>query len=747
MSDDWLDHGLPVYHGDKAKTTARKLIDRLGGPAGFKTDQQIGADGSVTIVQLKGDMPPQVRTTHPATAPNPAIYHRTFVFNIPGETTATIANRNGGGMAIRKTGFPVLRAYYSVAAQRTMPAVFWNDVIRIDADKVRFNGKVNGNAPTALTGLYIEEGSPPIPYLSNYEVLGSAPGDRSALFVATHTGVSNLGMDGAVIDSIAASGCAYTPHPTSDGEFLFLGWHYSAAYLEYTLPWVRIKVLDAPPYLAVVDSGSEIVSVDTSLAFANPTLETLSTAPAIAGPLPIYEPIVFAPPSDWIVIGHLVYGHDSIRYRGLRYAGAGTFVYGTELHDDHVTPKGWDTITKEWRSDDDDEVTTEWYPDSGVSMSNRTARAGHSLLRWTDAVQVWKGNHPIGGVLTSSPMYKRMAEFDGAINHAIEITAEFSTTSLYHVTLFGNYKAALGSTEWRSDTPHDGVEISGAVEYDVDWTIAALAGASPEYIAAAAESLITTNATNLAYYEQLVDEFYFISGASGYVEHFNQVANQAFEDVFTANLIDYLFADIQEEIFLFLETSYTSNYEQHLDAGEPSGVAITEIATIDIRFILMVRGVRHEFPVFDSTDAPPIAWIGPYPFVRPSTFMEGAGTSGEFSLPKALPQPTLGFLTPFVSQGACPYIAYTTKAEEAAGATHEIYVDFFVTLTGAAVSGVMHFDPPYLMQIVSDYFEDSAYLSTVLPESSRIQFANGVIGPWAGMVGYPIDSKLEISRI
>ncbi len=63
FSDDWLKNGLPNFSGGKDRTLARKMIDNLGGPTGFKTSMRTNADGSVTTVQLKGDMPPQITTT------------------------------------------------------------------------------------------------------------------------------------------------------------------------------------------------------------------------------------------------------------------------------------------------------------------------------------------------------------------------------------------------------------------------------------------------------------------------------------------------------------------------------------------------------------------------------------------------------------------------------------------------------------------------------------------------------------
>ena len=61
--DDWLKNGLPVYSGGKDRTTARRLIERLGGPQGIKTAYTTNGDGSVTSVKLRGDCAPEVTTT------------------------------------------------------------------------------------------------------------------------------------------------------------------------------------------------------------------------------------------------------------------------------------------------------------------------------------------------------------------------------------------------------------------------------------------------------------------------------------------------------------------------------------------------------------------------------------------------------------------------------------------------------------------------------------------------------------
>ena len=62
-TDDWLQNGLPVYSGGKDRSTARRLIERLGGPQGIKTAYTTNGDGSVTSVKLRGDCAPEVTTT------------------------------------------------------------------------------------------------------------------------------------------------------------------------------------------------------------------------------------------------------------------------------------------------------------------------------------------------------------------------------------------------------------------------------------------------------------------------------------------------------------------------------------------------------------------------------------------------------------------------------------------------------------------------------------------------------------
>lgn len=89
FDDNWLSNGLPVFNGGKDRSIARKAIDRLGGPSGFKTSYVNNPDGSVTTVQLKGDMPPQITTTTVETGCPHGLYYNGVVGQDVGGITVT----------------------------------------------------------------------------------------------------------------------------------------------------------------------------------------------------------------------------------------------------------------------------------------------------------------------------------------------------------------------------------------------------------------------------------------------------------------------------------------------------------------------------------------------------------------------------------------------------------------------------------------------------------------------------------
>lgn len=143
FSDDWLKNGLPVFSDAKGRTIARKMIDNLGGPTGFKTSKRTDIDGSVTTVQLKGDMPPQIRTVRSAVS-DVALALRGFIARLSGRTFGLMFWPVD--MLKRKDPFrPVAFGYYVVPFATSHNAAaaetsYWNDVaILTDSGKLLIN--------------------------------------------------------------------------------------------------------------------------------------------------------------------------------------------------------------------------------------------------------------------------------------------------------------------------------------------------------------------------------------------------------------------------------------------------------------------------------------------------------------------------------------------------------------------------------------------------------------------------------
>jgi hypothetical protein len=61
----WLNNGLPIHHGGKAKGPERVALDVLGGPEGFRKRHVLLADGVKMTVRTMGEMPPRVTYTRP----------------------------------------------------------------------------------------------------------------------------------------------------------------------------------------------------------------------------------------------------------------------------------------------------------------------------------------------------------------------------------------------------------------------------------------------------------------------------------------------------------------------------------------------------------------------------------------------------------------------------------------------------------------------------------------------------------
>lgn len=211
-NDDWLSGGLPVFSGGKDRSQARGMLDHIGGPGGFKTAYQTNPDGSTTVVQTKGVMPPQVRTERSgATAAN--TYLRGYIADMQSvnstalsKVVAAILEKLAG--VWRKKKLTSVFGKYVVSPLSSAPAA--NDVWVLKDGALRIFGK---NNVTSRAGIACEG----VPLIATTDTL--APYDNGAsLFV-----LSNSGICRAPIQGISVATQVYSADELDVGTEGYLG--------------------------------------------------------------------------------------------------------------------------------------------------------------------------------------------------------------------------------------------------------------------------------------------------------------------------------------------------------------------------------------------------------------------------------------------------------------------------------------------------------------------------------------------
>lgn len=274
FNDDWLKNGLPTYRGGKDKPQARQMLDRMGGPQGFKTAQRTDADGSVTTVQTRGDMPPQVFTTRPSKIIiAPVLAARGWVAHIVAAIKAALFSPYT--LSISNPNYTVFKNFYTVLPFHTSyntesPDILkWHDVLSFYKSTILVNGK-------SMPGLGIS--SVPInalPWLiphagSDVALYGDAitNGYEKRVFAVSRDKVHSWmggGVD-AVLNNPTARpdkalmcGAKIEPvlHKAWISQFAFTGLSWDAVYGRWAFTSAHISMLLTPPYLTKVDAGME----------------------------------------------------------------------------------------------------------------------------------------------------------------------------------------------------------------------------------------------------------------------------------------------------------------------------------------------------------------------------------------------------------------------------------------------------------------------------------------------------------
>lgn len=133
---------LPTYHGEKDRSTARRMIASVGGASGIRTCQRTNADGSVTTLRTRNGFP-EITTTRPEVVVADAV--RGFVAHVYLAIKAALFSPYTLNIADSK--YTLFDAAYTVLPFRTNYNVpegddnQWFDVLSVKGGVPRINAK------------------------------------------------------------------------------------------------------------------------------------------------------------------------------------------------------------------------------------------------------------------------------------------------------------------------------------------------------------------------------------------------------------------------------------------------------------------------------------------------------------------------------------------------------------------------------------------------------------------------------
>lgn len=774
--DDKFGELFPTRTGEATGTAnERKMLDVLGGSESFKTRIET-VNGVETMLRTRDGMPcfsstiPKAEPVKPSTKP---LQSRTFVFaDRFAPTIGIVANLGPGGTLVR-VGEPIearQMVCYSVLDSKTakagMKPVRWNDVLRLDnygtaiGNRVRFNS--DANSPEYLTN-YGERTVPGFPmevggvlYVANDWYLVS---DGS-------TYVDKMG----VVEYNSTTGAVAAFHPVVGETLGFLIDFVSGIYVKdgtFDFYWYG-----ANPTLY----GGAQLSCHTSItpvAGSAPVIEhhqTVTTMPSFDPSGLVYSPQTVTV-SDKVVGSY--YATQQRSFAG-EHGPLNQYNYSFWVgSDEPAAPRDIYTAVS----------NTSWA--SSINKTDTlTVGYGMAQLEVTRSVTGSEAWTTIGGSGGSSPSSRYYVLSSGNNSEWSRTTS--STLRLHHAILdvdlfsvdfamvsdmsFGEFREVESCTYDYSQWDRSPNKLSFGGYYSPDNP--AGTAISRSQVAAAVEQF---NATMLANASSIIPPDFSSRGygvthtttttsvgdATG-VRHDNHTL--------TVRSRDYIYLDLDEDVVLYLDGTFT---ESRGDTSSPP-ITITNDGGYDtfnseftIEYVLEFRGTTLRFPVYHHIDTANSGAMW-------SAFLNlGSIWQSDIYIPSAnqrfslahLPQDPEPVFTPlYTCQNRCPWMAYTTKAEEAAGATPELYIDaefsalaYGHTSTAGWVSPMeknVTFAAHHLTRILSNYLgyyapSPDAWDTILFPTSTRIQYATGLSSPWTAAIGAPFDaaSRVTITRI
>jgi len=694
------------------------------------------------------------------------IEDRPFVFSLIGGLSGIIASRVKTTNSIRviRTNLLVKNASYFVAAIKTGISL-WLDTWRVDTVPATpslktflVDGLVNVIFP-ATVPTYDRSMVPlALPVGSAYQTSVTGDATRSTLVIGfsstTRRGVAALNLDGTeksitnppnLSDYERRSTAGL--YPLADGTFLFIGGRLvlnttSGAPSDVFSTWAKIKATLTTPWLTVLASGQDE---------SDPYPAALSL---------LFDFTVSPSSSDWYKSGSVnsvtaAYGYTY--HEGSDNPGVTTWLilfpdvskkYGLSFLGwtgvDHYTKATSVNVTRVWEA----------YNGSGLKMSVSASAIGSASYSYFNGEEVWSYTnpwptpHPGGGCKPfagsaqngSSSIVTTNTVDVQSLRRVLDITATVTTARSGQTAI-----VLTGSTE---------LDFGNYYDYRVTYN-----NTDPQL------------PIDQAYYSGIEGAIRTGLGATQTLVTQNVEWVDLFAVTLVAKSVDYIFSDPGENIHLTLEARLDFAFNRRLTSslefgtgGTETDTSTTTLKTLVVKYVLSVRGATYEFEQYNGSG-----------FTDPKVYTYNVNTGGESTREAAYHkawEPTLLFSPPFMTQGNCPWIGYTTLAEEAAGAAHQIYVDISLlpmpyislpTVDDDLYTGTVKFCPHQFIHIFTKYIQGQNPVTNAVPNNTnfwttglfptvspkRIQFCNGQPGPWQSALGsmFSANQPAEITRI
>jgi hypothetical protein len=797
MSDDIL-KPLRVRQGpSQGDSIELRMVEKIGGPETIRKTYRTNADGSTTRAHTRGQGTfPEIITEKRAEI-DPEVTasdSRTFVFNTYGSWLGVVSNYH----VTIKNNLIVGQSGYNVSPRRTkvnsIKSSKWNDVWRIDKDWAtgETTFKINGfdSFYSGVSGSSIKLTSLPdfgpsaIPFFvlqdGKYEAALSEDATRSPLFVGSNNGtsyVASLTPSGAEKERQYAGGvtdlaglCGMRVTDTGRFHFGSAAFYYGSSDFD-TLAgvdtyWSAIDVSAQSPFINTHGYGVSEIMLGTLPEFSAVPARFAGTFSAGIESVPLLrrgrtQVVVQTPESSGISILQL--GAD----------------WGNTLFSTGRTP---DLETIEMTCGVDDRIEGTITSGGGVSLKTSFEVNGSYKNSEVPNGEIYAFSDYTGQGLvhfyfltplgyTQSLVYDgsrrdttstaktklRMKALSALPESTILLVDTVTTASVsvrdereaydYETGVYGTAREDFSEPGYYYEFFHPTIPTPFyPIEFRA-WANAPFCNGSqpscitsfPTYTLSNAHSIIDPKqVSNTETYEMNIK----------YLSRVYTIANTS--TVMSVETIDYIYADIDEEVFVYLKT--TLSYKLSTANGSTS-----ESASLTAQVILNSR--------FGSTSVSvPVPAIQFCAIDLLGRFV--AGDVSEYHLTDTVGHyhrnyaPVQVFSPVFMEQGNCPWVSYTTKAEEVIGTAPEIHVDFTVRAekystvagyVGMRYTGTVAFVPHQFLHIHQRYIKHTRGLTDYNFGLWAAMFSNPIRLQFSNVGGNPqefsSDIKLQNSRI